>query len=275
VPVRALAWCEAVCDARVVSATALDGGMSSAVHALALDDGRALVLRRYVREEWLAEEPDVPRREAIALEALPANPALAAPRLVAADPEGAQAGDPAVLMTRLPGAITWHPHDLDGFLRGLAALLPAIHATPPVSGIPAYVNWPPETDRPPAWTTRPEVWERAFAVFDAPLPVAEPVFLHRDFHPGNVLWEGDAVSGVIDWPNASVGHPHADIGYCRNNLAAALGLDVADRFLACCDAPGYSHYWDVVAALGGFDDEILSRWTPVEEEFLARAVARL
>ena len=82
---------------------ALDGGMSSAVHALDLADGRALVLRRFVREDWLAEEPDVPAREAAALELLRERP-LPTPELVASDPTGAAAGDPAVLMTRLPGA---------------------------------------------------------------------------------------------------------------------------------------------------------------------------
>jgi hypothetical protein len=42
-----------------------------------------------------------------------------------------------------------------------------------------------------------------------------------------------------------------------------------------CAVADYHPYWDIVAALGGFDAETLARWTPAEEEFLARAVARL
>jgi aminoglycoside phosphotransferase (APT) family kinase protein len=271
-PARALAWCADVTGSPVAAFRALDGGTSSAVHAVDLADGRALVLRRFVRAEWLAEEPGVAHREAAALAALEAC-ALPTPALVAVDPDGAQAGDPAVLMTRLPGDVVWTPEDLDPFLRGLAALLPAIHATPVAPGIPAYANYALESFRPPPWTARPSVWERAFAVFDAPLPAGAPVLVHRDFHPGNVLWTVGAVTGVVDWVNASVGVREADIGYCRVNLAGVLGIAAADRFLALCDAPGYDPYWDIVAALGGFDDDTLARWTPVEEEFLARAVA--
>jgi aminoglycoside phosphotransferase (APT) family kinase protein len=274
VPPRALAWCEEVTGDRVVQARALDGGMSSAVHAIDVADGRALVLRRFVREEWLAEEPDVPHREAAALELLRERP-LPTPRLVASDPTGAAAGDPAVLMTRLPGAVEWAPTDMEIFLRGLADLLPPISATPVGPGLPDYAPYALESHVPPSWTSRPEVWERGFAVFDERPPSDERGFIHRDFHPGNVLWVDRVVTGVVDWASTSIGSPSADIGHCRVNLAGVFGVDVADRFLALCGVLDYHPYWDIVAALGGFDDETLARWTPHEEEFLARAVARL
>ena len=95
------------------------------------------MLRRFVRKEWLAEEPDVPHREAAALELLREG-ALPTPRLVAADPTGAAAGDPAVLMTWLPGAVEWAPTDMERFLRGLAELLQPISATPVGPGLPDY-----------------------------------------------------------------------------------------------------------------------------------------
>jgi aminoglycoside phosphotransferase (APT) family kinase protein len=274
VPPRALAWCEEVAGGRVVQARALDGGMSSAVHALDLADGRVLVLRRFVREAWLAEEPDVPYREASALELLRERP-LPTPQLVGFDPTGDAAGDPAVLMTRLPGAVEWAPGDMERFLRGLADLLPPIGATPVGSGLPEYEPYALESHVPPPWTSRPEVWERGFAVFDEPPPSEERRFIHRDFHPGNVLWVDGAVTGVVDWASTSIGSPSADIGHCRVNLAGVFGVDVADRFLTLCDVAGYHPYWDIVAALGGFDAETFARWTPQEEEFLARAVARL
>jgi hypothetical protein len=59
-PIPVIDWCEEAAGARVTAVRALDGGTSSAVHALDLADGRALVLRRFVRREWLADEPDVP-----------------------------------------------------------------------------------------------------------------------------------------------------------------------------------------------------------------------
>jgi aminoglycoside phosphotransferase (APT) family kinase protein len=274
VPARALAWCEEVAGGRVAHVRALDGGMSSAVHAVDLADGRALVLRRFVREEWLAEEPDAPAREAAALELLRACP-LPTPQLLAVDPAGSAAGDPAVLMTRLPGAIEWAPADMDRFLRGLADLLPLIGGTPVGPGLPEYAPYALEAHGPPPWTARPEIWERGFAVFDDPPPTDERHFIHRDFHPGNILWADGAVTGVVDWASTSIGSPCADIGHCRTNLAGVFGIDVADRFLALCGVADYHPYWDIVAALGGFDDETFARWTPEEEEFLARAVAKL
>jgi hypothetical protein len=57
--------------ARVVRFAALAGGTSSAMHAVDVRDvggrTRRLVLRRFVRRDWLEEEPDAPRREAAAL----------------------------------------------------------------------------------------------------------------------------------------------------------------------------------------------------------------
>ena len=38
---------------------------------------------------------------------------------------------------------------------------------------------------------------------------------HLDFHPLNVLFDGDRVTGVIDWASASVGDPAADVGVSR------------------------------------------------------------
>ena len=108
------------------------------------------------------------------------------------------------------------------------------------------------------------------------MPAHERRFIHRDHHPGNVLWQRGAVSGVVDWANASVGSPDADVGHCRLNLAGTLGLGAADRFLelhrGLTDRGAYDPYWDVVAALGGHDEEV---FTPTDERFLARALARL
>ena len=284
-PGEALAWCSAAVGpgAEVTRVIALAGGTSSAVHAVDVRDARLgvreLVLRRFVRREWLAEEPDVARREARALELVRPGP-LPTPELVALDPDGARAGRPAVLMTRLPGALEWDPPDREGFLRGLAALLPAVHATPlpAVPGLPAYATYRLPSRRLPSWAGR-TLWERALAVLDAPPPEPPRVLVHRDFHPGNVLWRAGRVSGVVDWVNASVGAPGADVGHCRMNLARTLGQDAADRFAELhrrlAGENGHHPYWDVAAALGGVPAEELERWSPAEQEFLAQAVARL
>jgi aminoglycoside phosphotransferase (APT) family kinase protein len=198
---------------------------------------------------------------------------VAAPQLVALDAEG---DPPALLMTRLPGWIDRHPADLDGHLRRLAEALPAIHAVAPTAAIPDYANYELEAAGPPRWTSRPDVWERAFEVHHGPMPPGERRFLHRDYHPGNVLWADGEVTGIVDWPVASAGPPASDVGYCRRDLAGELGLDAADRFLehyrAVSGRDDDDPYWDVVATVGGFTEE---DWDAGDETFLVHALARL
>ena len=55
------------------------------------------------------------------------------------------------------------------------------------------------------------------------------MLLHRDYHPGNVLFEGDAVSGVVDWVETSLGPGRSrTCAHCCANLAMLHGPDTAD-----------------------------------------------
>jgi aminoglycoside phosphotransferase (APT) family kinase protein len=46
------------------------------------------------------------------------------------------------------------------------------------------------------------------------LPAPVPLRLvHGDFQPSNFLYEGDKVTGIIDWENAHIGDPREDIGW--------------------------------------------------------------
>src|SRR4051812_17345595 len=96
-PASALAWAAAAVSrrARVVRVAARSGGRSSAVHALTIEDGsgdrhRAL-LRRYVRADLQAEEPDMAEREVMVLGLLEQS-GLPVPRLVAVDLSGEACG---------------------------------------------------------------------------------------------------------------------------------------------------------------------------------------
>ncbi len=43
------------------------------------------------------------------------------------------------------------------------------------------------------------------------LPVRTSALLHLDYHPLNVLTDGQRITGVIDWANAGAGDPRADL----------------------------------------------------------------
>lgn len=276
-PTEALHWVERRTDARVTAVRAYKGGSSSAIHGLRLERAGGhrdtVVLRRYVLEHLNVEEPDLAEREARILGRLDACP-LPTPQLLAVDPTGDDAGVPTVLMTRVPGRLDWSPTDLEPWLRRLAEVLPLIHEAPITEGVQQFTPYAPESWDPPAGIDA-ALWERALAVFHGPRLDPDRVFLHRDYHPGNVLWRRGRVTGVVDWQAASVGPRAADVWHCRGNLIGRFGLDVADRFLAIWQAvTGCSyHPWTeavmLVDAIGWG-----GRRSPHERAVLADLLAR-
>lgn len=283
-PPEALAWlCENVGATEVLATRALDGGTSSAVHRILLrsrgGSTLSVILRRYVLD-WVAEEPWIPGNEARVLRLL-ADSTVAAPRLLAADPEGTATQVPTIAMSALPGRVDWSPSDLDGWLRQLAEALPEIHALSvderDEKELLHFAPYGPERTLPPAWSKYPQAWQRAIELFEGPQPDVPQVFIHRDYHPGNVLWSHDRISGIVDWTSACIGGAGADVAHCRQNLAGHFGQEVADRFLrlwlTASGTSDYDPYWDLtdIISWGGEQDQP----DPALDEFVAAAAARL
>jgi aminoglycoside/choline kinase family phosphotransferase len=83
-----------------------------------------------------------------------------------------------------------------------------------------------------------------------PAPDAAPCFIHRDYHPTNILFDAGHISGVVDWVNACVGCAAVDLAHCRNNLVCLYGVEAADTFLTsyrtlAAAADPYHPYWDL------------------------------
>ena len=163
------------------------------------------VLRVLDNREWLAAEPDLASHEAAALDEAQ-RAGLPAPRLVAYADDDVGFGAPVVLMSFLDGSVDLRPADFQVWLRTLAAQLAAIHRCP-ADGFPwrfrSWVNRAALVT--PAWSAVPRLWERAIEFWLRTKPESRAVFIHRDYHPTNVLWHEGAVSGVVDWINASAG----------------------------------------------------------------------
>lgn len=241
--------------ARIVSVRRLRGGSSTAIHAVDIEDrqGRrhALVLRRFIRPNW--KYPGLPRREANVLEQLE-RAGYPAPRLIAFDAEPAECDARALLMTRLPGRVELAPKNMTAWLRQMAAALPPVHDVPIGTGLRPYRPYSaPRTLDVPAWSQEPKAWRAVLGLARSPQPRTRPRFIHRDYHPGNILWQRGRLSGVIDWINAAAGPPGIDIAHCRVNLVRLHGIRVADRFLAeyasvtGTSVSDYQPYWDAIA----------------------------
>ena len=255
-PVRR--WVRATTGARVEGVRRLPGASSTAVHGLRLSDGRRVVLRRYLWPGFLEDEPEAPAREVDAL-VFAHDHGLPVPEVVAADVTGRTVGDgvPALLMSFLPGRAIAAP-DLERLAEG-AARIHAVGSGPPGH---TYFRWyDPASTRPPAGAHRPDLWEAAIERWQGDLPPFTATLVHRDFHPGNVLWSRGRLTGIVDWANACHGPAGCDIAHCRWNLIELSGFDAADRFQAAYErmtGTPVDPFWE----LGSELEHGPSAWTP-------------
>ena len=235
----------------------LSGATSSNLYAVdCRRHGRSipLVLRLFTDLDWLAVEPDLAAHEASNL-VKAGGAGLPTPELVAFDPTPASCGVPAVLMTRLPGAVELLPTDFHAWLTQQAEVLFPLHALD-ATGYPwRYAPYNRIQDlRVPGWSTRPELWEKAIEIVSGPWPPFQPCFIHRDYHPVNVLFEAGRLSGVVDWPNACEGPGCIDLSWSRANLAGMYGVAAADQLLQVYTAlagaaSDYHPFWDLMVII--------------------------
>lgn len=85
-------------------------------------------------------------------------------------------------------------------------------------------------------------------------PRTPTVFVHGDVWSGNMRWEADTCTALIDWYCAGAGDPGVDLGELRMQMGYQYGLQAADHVLdgwqqqARREATNLA-YWDAVAAL--------------------------
>lgn len=263
---------------RVTRVRVLRGGESSAVHMVTLEGATGacerVVLRRYVLD-WLAEEPWIPSNEVAVLQLLEESPILA-PQLLVSDIDGRVTGTPAIVMSALPGRIEWEPRDFDAWQRQLAEALPPVHAVPVSPRLRRFAPYPAEHPVPPEWSRHRWAWEAAVSLYEEGPPAdVQAVFIHRDYHPGNVLWTGGRITGVVDWASACVGPAEEDVAHCRENITRHLGQEAADRFLATWQSVSgvreYHPYWDLTNVLSKVGTRVDERL----DDFAAAAARRL
>ncbi|MFI7355585.1 phosphotransferase family protein [Streptomyces avidinii] len=253
---------------RIDRAVRLRGGWTSQMRRLDLDGGpdgrRSLVLRSFAKPFYLRHAEGLLTREATILRLL-GDTDVPAATLVAVDATAQYCDHPSLLMSLLPGTVRLDDRHADDRAELLARQLLGIHRLPvPAHRRPrTYQAWAsPERVTPPAATERPELWRRAVDVIRRDAPVHQGCFLHRDFHPGNVLFTGtDAdlrISGVVDWVETSWGPADLDVAHCSTALAllhgVPAGMGFADRYVAAggtlAEDPAAHLHWRLLDALG-------------------------
>jgi aminoglycoside phosphotransferase (APT) family kinase protein len=260
VPPAALAWVARAAGphATITDVRPLPGGTHAATHLLrTAGPDREMVLRRFPPGDPAAAN------EATVLTALDGL-AGRAPRLIDADPSGAHTGRPATLITRVPGRPDIIPADRHAAATALAEALAAVHATPlaPIGplrdGMAAAIDACAATRS--AAPTAPHLLPHEHRIVGQPA-----VLTHYDYWSGNVLWQGDTVSGVIDWAGAARAPRGFDVSWCRLDLVLLHDHAVADTFLTAYQrAAGQPvpdiRLWDLFALTNSYD--AVETWLP-------------
>ncbi|MFF9978615.1 phosphotransferase family protein [Streptomyces erythrochromogenes] len=252
---------------RIDRVVRLRGGWTSQMRRLDLrgpDGGRSLVLRSFVKPFYVRHAEGLLTREAAILRLL-AGTDVPAATLAAVDATAQYCDHPSLLMSLLPGTVRLDDQGAEERAELLARQLVRIHRLPvTASQRPrTYQAWAsPDRVTPPAATERPELWRRAVDVIRREPPAHQGRFLHRDFHPGNVLFTGTGadlrISGVVDWVETSWGPADLDVAHCSTALAllhgVPAGMGFADRYVAAggsLDDDGTAHlHWRLLDALG-------------------------
>jgi aminoglycoside phosphotransferase (APT) family kinase protein len=115
-----------------------------------------------------------------------------------------------------------------------------------------------------------------------------PVLLHGDFWPGNALWKDGRLVAIVDWEDAAVGDPLADVANARLELLWARGVDAMDAFTqryAATTGVDLEHlpHWDLWADRRlspripewGLDERTQDDMRMKRDRFVAQALAAL
>jgi aminoglycoside phosphotransferase (APT) family kinase protein len=186
-------------------ATPVSGGADTAIWRVAIDQ------RLYALRVFRAEQAETCRRETAAMRAALAG-GLAVPAIHAA---GSWRDRPALLLGWCDGEPLlsrlqrqpWRTWRLGGAFGRMQAQIHAIAPAPD----PAL---PPED-----WIGWAGAGETALRERLRVAAGQAQQLLHLDFHPLNVMTDGRQITAVLDWANARVGDPRADVARSYTILA--------------------------------------------------------
>lgn len=273
--------------AALLRAWPLKGGVSAEITALEVagpGGERRLVLRRYGAAD-LAANPRVAAAEHAVLRTVRAA-GIPAPEPLALDESGAILPTPFLVEAFVDGETELDAPGTPERTRQLAELLARLHEVDPsgLNLLPRRMS----PDAPDATLAEPPVVGRIRDALRAagPPPPARPALLHGDYWPGNVLWRAGRIAAVVDWEDAALGDPLADLAGARLEALWLWGEDAMQRFTEQYGVrrpAAELARWDLWAAakpalrLGGWglapDDEAAMR--DRLEWFVARALNEL
>lgn len=179
------------------------------------------------------------------------------------DKTGVLLGTPGIVTSYVAGTLVMSPSDPQGWARALAKTLAQIHS------IPCNVterNFLLNADLEATWFLRSgtvpnymrahhqgvAVWQMVDDLFPR-IRKRKPALVHIDYWPGNVLWDENGITAVVDWEEAAFGDPAIDVAYCRMNMVLGGMAEAAEDFLHTYEAETGQQvtnlgFWELAAA---------------------------
>lgn len=246
-------------DSTLLQVWPLLGGVSAQTTGIELElpDGRRwkLVVREHGAVDRQAN-PHIARDEFKLLEIVHSH-GLLVPEPVYLNESGDLFENPVIVMEFVDGQADFAPADLDQYLVQAAQQLARIHEVDDQQELEFLPKLGAGFGERPAQLddSMGEGQIRDTLEALSPLqPVNAPVLLHGDYWPGNLLWKADQLVAVVDWEDAQVGDPLADVANCRLELLWAFGRSAMRQFTAHYEANAsidFSQlpYWDLCMAL--------------------------
>jgi len=188
---------------------------------------------------------------------------IPSPKPLLLDKSGELLGSPGIVTSFVPGRQLIRPTDEAAWVAELAQTLARIHAIPLTADdlrflldgnqeVTWFLNGGTVTERMQAHPDGTAVWHAVHNLFPTLQPVP-PALVHVDYWNGNLLWQDQRLTAVLDWEEAAYGDPAYDVAYLRHELAMLGGAPLADAFLAAYEqASGRSlptlALWELAAA---------------------------
>ena len=276
----------------------LQGGVSARVTALEIVQPDGQTKKMIVRQHGdvdLKHNPHVAADEFKLLQVLH-SVGLAAPMPYHLDQSGEIFSTPYIVVEYIEGETTFAPFDVADFILQFTVYLSRIHA---VDCSKLDVSFLPQQDQRFAEKLRERPTNvdesrdegHIRDVLESVWPLAQrnkSVLLHGDYWPGNILWRDGQLVAVIDWEDAALGDPLADVANCRREILWAFGIEAMRSFTHQYQALttiDFTHlpYWDLCAALRtasqisewGLDDITKKTMREGHKWFITQALERV
>ena len=160
----------------------------------------------------------------------------------------------------MAGSTDYDPPDREHAALQMAAFLARLHLRVPA----ACFSFLPRLASPlhlasPARALAPPLRAARALLEAAPPPAAahnahKRCLLHGDFWPGNLLWRDGVLAAVVDWEDAAIGDPLADLAIARCDLSWGFGHRAMALFTRRYGEvtgfdPARLPLWDIAAAI--------------------------